>query len=102
MRALLDSPLPFERGLGDVSHRDHLLSRAHPHDGTVVALTGTHLLQAGEAPPRKRQLQTDETGDTMRLRGLRMGATALHRQEMPEDVCLLIVSAPTLAFSRSV
>lgn len=123
----LDSPFSFKGGLWYVGYRYHLLSRSHPHDRTVVALSGIHLIQAGEGPPRKRELHPDRQmrEDTVEhkavcqntllffympanarsstppvarfatdfpdaLERVGMGAKALRRQEMPEDICLLI------------
>lgn len=121
---LLDSPFPFKGGLWYIGYRYHLLSRSHPHYRTVVALSGIHLIQTGEGPPRKRELHSDrqmreDTGENKAvclntllflymaansristpqfatelpdvLERVRMGAKSLRRQEMPEDICLLI------------
>lgn len=124
---LLDSPFSFKGGLWYIGYRYHLLSWSHPHDGTVVALSGIHLIQTGEGPPWKRELHPDrqKREDTVEneavcqntllffymaatsristppvaqfatdfpdvLERVRMGAKALRRQEMPEDICLLI------------
>lgn len=123
---LLDSPFSFKGGLWYIGYRYHLLSRSHPHYRTVVALSGIHLIQTGEGPPRKRELHSDRQmrEDTVEnkavcqntllfyymansristppvarfatnfpdvLERVRMGAKSLRRQEMPEDICLLI------------
>lgn len=49
-------PSSLEWRLGHISCGDHLLSRSHPHDRTIIALGPAVKLQAGQASPWQSHL----------------------------------------------